>query len=170
MSLSLKPHHILCSIGFVGDGENDVFTANMANIVNGQLRAPEGEDVRILIARRADAFCAPCPLREGLGCQRQDEVDRLDAAHAEALGVTPGQVLSWGECLDKVRANVQPDDLDTICAGCVWLPTGACKANLAQLLARSGSHVGARDKERVGERVGFGTVSDKTIPPGRYRY
>ena len=134
MSLSLKPHHILCSIGFAGKGYNEAFTANMANIVNGQLRTGDGRDVRILITARADAICAPCPLRVGLDCQKQEKIERLDAAHAEILGLKPGELTTWGACLDRVRANVRPDDLDTICAGCEFLPLGICKAALSDLL------------------------------------
>lgn len=164
MSLSLKPHHILCSIGFVGKGYDEAFTANMANIVYGQLRGPDGDDVRILITARADAICAPCPLRAGLDCQRQDKISRLDAAHAQAVGVTPGEVLSWGECLDRVRANVRPDDLDTICAACEWLPLGICKASLADLLTRSGPYV---ERQPRALRDGGGSASKQRVPPGR---
>lgn len=135
MSLSLKPHHVLCSIGFAGKGYDEPFTANMANIVNGQLRAEHGRDLRIFVTWRADAICAPCPLRAGLDCQRQEKISRLDNAHAEALGLAPGEVLTWGECLDRVRARVRPADLDRICETCEWLPLGICKANLDALLA-----------------------------------
>lgn len=162
MSLGLKPHHILCSIGFVGKGYDEAFTANMANIVYGQLRGPDGDDVRILITARADAICAPCPLRAGLDCHRQDKISRLDAAHAQALGVTPGEVLSWGDCLDRVRANVRPDDLDTICAPCEWLPLGICKANLTRLLAGSGPHVG---RQRGSLPDGGGSAPKQEIAP-----
>ncbi|CTQ34212.1 hypothetical protein JAN5088_03005 [Jannaschia rubra] len=134
MTLRLRPHHVLCSVGFEGVGYDDAFTANMSNLVRGQLRAPGGQDMNILISGHADAICAPCPKRRGLGCASQDRIDRFDADHAELLDLAPGQLLTWGECLEKVRENVVPDDLDRICRDCPWLPGGMCKAAVARLI------------------------------------
>jgi hypothetical protein len=134
MSLSLRPHHVLCSIGFQGHGYSDAFTANMTRVVVGILRAPRGDETRIRITTSADTICAPCPKRRGLGCAGQDRVDRLDRAHGAALGLSNGDVLSWGEAQDRVRRNVAPEDLTTLCAGCPWLESGMCQKAVAQLL------------------------------------
>nr|WP_281494022.1 DUF1284 domain-containing protein [Jannaschia sp. S6380] len=135
MTLRLRRHHILCSIGFEGVGYSDAFTANMGHIVHGQLRAADGEAVSIRITDTADSICAPCPKRRGLGCEGQDLIDRLDAAHGAALDVRPGDRLTWGACLDRVRARIVPGDLDRICEGCSWLEGGMCKRAVAKLLA-----------------------------------
>lgn len=135
MFVKLRPHHVLCSLGFVGKGYSDAFRANMGHIVNGQLRGPNGQDVKVVITGAADSICAPCPRRIGLGCESQAKIDRLDRDHATALGIAPGDTLSWGACVEKVRTRVAPEDLDTICAGCRWLPLGACKSAVAALRA-----------------------------------
>lgn len=132
--LRLRPHHLLCSLGFEGHGYSDDFTANMVAIVTGRLRAETGADVVIEITGEADAICAPCPRRRGPGCADQPRIDALDGAHTEALGIAPGDVLTWGEAQDRVRDRITPDTLDTICAGCQWLPLGLCKAAVARLL------------------------------------
>lgn len=134
MSVRLRRHHVLCSIGFAGAGYDDAFTANMSRVVYGTLRAPDGVDTRILVSEDADCLCAPCPRRRGLGCEAQSRIDALDAAHGATLGLAPGDALTWGACLDLVRERVVPDDLDRICAGCRWLPMGLCKAAVADLL------------------------------------
>jgi hypothetical protein len=133
MSLNLRPHHILCSIGFDGQGDDPAFTANLTKIVIRDLRGPVGERQRILITGTADSICAPCPKRRDLGCEDQVLIDRLDARHGAALGLAPGDRLDWGACLDRVRENVAPGDLDTLCAGCGELASGRCKAAVARL-------------------------------------
>ncbi len=123
----------MCSIGFIGAGYDDAFIANMSHIVRGQLRAVGGRDITVRISTRADSICAPCPSRIGQGCEHQAQVDALDGRHAAHLGLTDGDLLTWGDCLDRVRDRTLPDDLDTLCAGCGWLEMGACKAAVGRL-------------------------------------
>ncbi|WP_341861064.1 DUF1284 domain-containing protein [Gymnodinialimonas sp. 57CJ19] len=131
--LRLRPHHILCSLGFEGHGYSDTFTANMEAIVVGRLRAALGDATMVEITATADAICAPCPRKRGQGCEAQFEIDTLDTAHGAALGVSAGERLTWGEAQDRVRARIKPDDLDVICAGCRWLDLGLCKSAVARL-------------------------------------
>lgn len=149
MTIRLRPHHVLCAIGFDEVGYKDAFTANFSNITRGQLRACGGSGTEVLITGQADSLCAPCPSRRGLGCEFEDRIDRIDAMHLEALGLEIGARLSWGDCLDTVRDSVVPDDLDRICAGCTWLPLGMCKANLARLI-ETGSDRGSARPPRIG--------------------
>lgn len=135
MIVRLRPHHVLCSVGFEGKGYNDAFLANMGHIVNGQLRGPAGAEVQVMVTDVADSICTPCPRRIGLGCEAQAAIDRLDRDHGAALGLAPGNRLTWGDCLERVRTRVAPDDLDSLCVGCRWLSMGACKAALADLRA-----------------------------------
>jgi hypothetical protein len=129
----LRPHHVLCALGFEGRGYSDGFTANMAAIVDGRLRAPGGGATEIVITAAADAICAPCPKRRGAGCVEQPKIDALDARHGAALGLAPGDRLTWAEALDRVRARVRPGDLARLCAGCSWLAGGMCEDALARL-------------------------------------
>lgn len=130
--IRLRPHHLLCALGFQGKGYSDSFTANMAKIV-GQLRAPGGDDQCIDIIGKTDDICAPCPLRHGILCESQPKIDALDAAHGEALGVAPGDRLTWGEAQARMRAEVPPERLDTLCDGCRWLHMGMCRDALRAL-------------------------------------
>jgi hypothetical protein len=136
--LRFRRHHFLCSLGFQGKGYSDAFTANMDAVVNGRLRAPQGAAKEIEVVAGADAICAPCPERRGEGCAKQARIDRLDAAHGAALGLAPGDRISWGDALARIRARVQPGDLARICKGCGWLELGLCEAALGQLHAGEG--------------------------------
>lgn len=132
-NLTFRPHHFLCATGFAGHGYSDAFTANMARIVDGRLRASGGDAVRIAVTDAADAICGPCPERRGTGCVKQARIDALDRRHADALGLAPGDVLTWAEAQARIAERVRPESLDRLCAGCAWLPLGLCKAAVARL-------------------------------------
>jgi len=134
-AIRFRPHHFLCSLGFEGKGYSDAFTANMAAIVLGRLRAAAGETAEIEVVGQTDDICAPCPKRVCTDCLSQPLIAALDAAHAEALALTPGDRLTWGAALDRIRRRVAPEDLDRICAGCQWLDLGLCRAAVARLAA-----------------------------------
>lgn len=105
----------------------------MAAIVMGQLRAPGGTECEIEVVAEVDDICTPCPKRRGQACMVQSKIDRLDRAHSAALGIAPGEVLSWGDALERIKANVRPSDLKKLCKGCSWLKCGMCEAALARL-------------------------------------
>ncbi len=128
-----RPHHFLCTIGFEGKGYSEAFTANMASIVDGRLRAKGGDDLQIEVVGAADDLCAPCPKRRGNLCTNQTQINRLDRAHAAALDLAPREVLTWGEAKDRIRQNVPKGSLATLCEGCQWEPYGMCEAALARL-------------------------------------
>ncbi|AOZ69027.1 hypothetical protein LPB142_06575 [Rhodobacter xanthinilyticus] len=130
--LRYRPHHFLCSLGFEGKGYSPEFTANMSAIVLGRLRAARGEAVEIEVVGAADDICAPCPARRGEGCESQAKIAALDAAHGRALGLAPGDRLSWGEARARMRA-LPEGALSEICAPCQWLAYGMCEAALARL-------------------------------------
>jgi hypothetical protein len=136
--VKFRPHHFLCALGFVGKGYSDRFTANMTAIVEGRLRAPGGEGTPIEVVGRLDDICAPCPRRAGSGCSVQEKIDRLDAAHAAALGLTAGDRLTWGAAQSRIRARVRPGDLARLCTGCEWLELGLCEAALGRLHGKGG--------------------------------
>jgi uncharacterized protein len=130
--LRYRPHHFLCSLGFEGKGYSPDFTANMTAIVMGRLRAEAGAAVEIEVTFAADDICTPCPARIGQGCESQGKIEKLDQAHAAALGLTAGDRLRWGEALQRMRA-LPEGILSEICAPCQWLAYGMCARALARL-------------------------------------
>ena len=130
--VAFRAHHFLCALGFEGKGYSDRFTANMARIVEGLRAAPE---TVIEVVAQADDICAPCPKRRGEGCLNQTRITALDTRHAEALGLTPGDRLSWTDAQTRIRARIEVRTLDTICAGCAWLDQGMCRNAVSRLRA-----------------------------------
>ena len=133
MTLRLRPHHLLCALGYRGAGYSDAFTANMTALVTDGLHAPGGGATQIELAAGLDAICAPCPSNLGTGCAKQAQIEALDAAHAAALGVQAGDSLTWEAAQARIKARVRPGDLARLCVGCQWLALGYCEAALARL-------------------------------------
>ncbi|SMX27986.1 hypothetical protein TRP8649_02098 [Pelagimonas phthalicica] len=131
--LRFRPHHFLCALGFQGKGYSDDFTANMRAIVMGRLRTPEGRETRIKLTGYADDICAPCPKRQGRLCTNQQSISQLDRSHAAALKLQPHEELTWGEALQRIKQNVPPGALSTVCSGCQWLEYGLCEDALKRL-------------------------------------
>lgn len=132
--IQFRPHHFLCALGFQGKGYSDSFTANMAEIVD-RLRGTGGGDVILQVTPQADAICAPCPHKRGLGCAKSAKITALDKRHAAALGLADGDCLTWDAAQARIRAQVMPGDLQALCAGCAWLDLGLCEAALSRLHA-----------------------------------
>ena len=87
-----------------------------------------------------DRLCAACPnLREGDCALHGDGTEKgivaQDRDVLARLGLAAGETVAWKGILDRIRANVGPDDLDDICGTCPWLPLGHCKEGLARLRA-----------------------------------
>jgi uncharacterized protein len=136
VTLRLRPHHLLCALGYRGKGYSDAFTANMTALVTDGLHADPSTEIEVIGG--LDAICAPCPSNLGQTCIKQDRIAALDARHAARLGVQPGERLTWAEARQRIRAHVAPGDLSQLCAGCQWLELGLCEAALRALHAEPG--------------------------------
>lgn len=124
---------MLCAIGWQGRGYSPEFTENMNAITRDRLqRNPLTE---VIFTSTADSICAPCPWRRGIGCEAGEHIAGLDARHGTALGIRPGQRMSWAEARARAAARVRPADLQQLCTGCQW--TRLCQPALARLQARA---------------------------------
>ncbi len=131
----LRAHHLLCILGFRGHGYSDAFTDNMSRIVERLHALPQ---TAIEIAEQPDDICAPCPFLKDDGCrqkgERSEEDVRLrDRAVMDRLGLATGDRLSWNEIAERIKSKIRPEDLDTICGDCQWLPLGYCAEGLRAL-------------------------------------
>ncbi len=132
MRLRFRPHHFLCAVGFRGKGYSDAFVTNFQEVA-GRLRGPGGEELEIEVTGAADSICAPCPNRRGELCETETKIRRLDDAHAEVLGLSPGQVLTWGEAQARIAGRFTVEVHRRACDGCGWLELGICEQALLEL-------------------------------------
>lgn len=133
-SITFRPHHFLCSLGYQGKGYDDAFKANMDAVVANGLHQQGGDETEITVTRQVDVICGPCPYRRGRGCASQEKIDGLDARHAERLQLDGGDIFTWGEAKDRIAAYVKKGDLSQLCKGCQWLELGLCEDALAMLI------------------------------------
>lgn len=119
--LHLRPHHAMCILNYRGKGYSEEFVKNMNSIV-----AALDDDVLVTLEKRADGVCAACQNRidvsssNPVGCKFMDKVARYDAGLMDLLSLNDGDVLSWGELKKRVRNEVFPDKLASICGDCEW--------------------------------------------------
>lgn len=130
MAITFRPHHFLCALCFQGRGYSPAFVANFQTIMD-TLNASEGDATPIKIVSHTDSICLPCPNRRNLSCTTQEKIDKLDAAHAEALQLLPGQSITWGEAKEKIAANIPLPTFHRICEGCEWKAYGICEQVIA---------------------------------------
>jgi soluble lytic murein transglycosylase-like protein len=138
-----RPHHFLCTVGFEGKGYSEEFVASYATIARGLRESSEGDATVISVVAGTDSVCAPCPNRRGAGCETEAKIRALDDAHAQVLGIRPGDRLSWGEAKERIRSRMTLEKFRSACEPCSWLRSGMCERALRKLRGESAA-TGAR--------------------------
>ncbi len=132
--LTFRPHHFLCALGFRGLGYSPAFVANFQSIL-AQLNAPNGDATLLQVVKDTDAICSPCPHRKEQLCHYQTKIQKLDQAHSQALGIKPGEQLTWGEAKERIAKRISIAQFHQICAQCAWKALGICAQALSELHA-----------------------------------
>ena len=135
--MNVRGHNLLCIQGFVGDGYSPEFVFNMMAVVESL-----GPAAQVTVTAAPDALCAACPKLREDGCALNGDgtelgIVRQDKDVMARLGIVPGDTLAWGDIVGRIRAAIEPDDLDDICGTCPWLPLGVCKTGISRLRAES---------------------------------
>jgi uncharacterized protein len=132
--LSLRPHHILCRLGYVGYGYSPEFIREMERTV----KLLESKRVKTVILRPGfDNVCRTCPHHEGecdparLG-SRGVAAEEFDRRAQRALKVKLGHAYPLPEINQRIAA-LTPEEFAAICKGCEWQRLGACAAGHLKL-------------------------------------
>ncbi len=131
--IKFRPHHFLCALGFQGKGYSPKFVENFGEIT-AQLNSTHGDQTPIDVVAQTDDICQPCPHRRNLSCETQDKIDKLDQAHASALNIKTGDVLTWQKAKQLIKENINVSNFQTLCAPCEWQKLGICENALQQLI------------------------------------
>jgi hypothetical protein len=118
--LSLRGHHLLCTLHFQGAGYSSDFVSNFKALMEG-VAARDHTWVRV--APLADDICGACPSLQpdGETCAYQASIMRRDAALLDHMGWQPGEVLELGAAHLAVLTEREALMAD-VCTGCEWLP------------------------------------------------
>ena len=131
--ITFRPHHFLCTLGFEGKGYSAEFVRGF-QLVADRLRATrDGDSVTIQVKASADSICEPCPSRIGEGCASDAKIRALDDAHASVLGLTHGQILTWGDAKMLIAERMTDESFEAACAPCSWKALGVCERALHKL-------------------------------------
>lgn len=115
----LRPHHGLCLHFFAGKGYDAAFTRNMVR-VHASLKGDPSRLVRLHCG--ADLLCAACPERAGTGCS-SPKPGLYDRRVLAVCGLREGEVIPFLELSEAVKRHIlTAGKLETVCAGCQWLP------------------------------------------------
>lgn len=131
----LRAHHLLCLLGFRGEGYSDDFAFNMSQVL---LELRDSPLSMIQIATSPDCICELCPhLIEGAcqqrGPQSEETIRHRDLAAMAKLGLVTGDELPWAGVEDRIRTRLKIEDFQHICGDCQWLPLGYCAEGLKAL-------------------------------------
>ncbi len=131
-TIKLRPHHLLCAVGFQGKGYSPNFVRNFKKIM-AELNGENGDAIMIEIVGRTDDVCAPCPHKRDALCVTQDKISQLDNAHTKVLQITPGQQFTWGEAKKLIKEKMTLANFHQACDGCSWKEYGVCEEALKKL-------------------------------------
>lgn len=130
MDIHFRPHHFLCALCFQGRGYSPAFVSNF-EVIMAYLKASDATPIRVIA--ETDSICSPCPHRLGKTCQTEEKIAVLDKAHASALHLQAGDLLTWGEAKQRIADHITLDTFHRICATCQWKEWGICESVIRDL-------------------------------------
>jgi len=121
MTVSIRPHHLLCMLTYLGKGYTEAFVRNYGAIVD---RLNRGEEIRLVDG--PDDICRPLLAEAGCHC-RNDSVKSRDAQALAAIGTLLGTSAVTGEIMvldapmtQRLRRAFAEGTLRAACEGCEW--------------------------------------------------
>ncbi|MEW6516719.1 MAG: DUF1284 domain-containing protein [candidate division FCPU426 bacterium] len=127
MTLILRPHHLLCRLGFNGYGYSPEYVAEMSRIAK---LFNSGRVKTVIIKPGLDHICRSCPHHEyecspeKLGIRGRTMAE-LDHCTLRTLKLKPGHPYPLPE-IDERIARLTPEEFQTICRGCEWQRLDLC--------------------------------------------
>ncbi|MEC8026004.1 MAG: DUF1284 domain-containing protein [Myxococcota bacterium] len=130
---AVRAHTAICMQGFVGRGYSPAFVEKFSEILT---EVQSG--VEFKLTARPDDICRACPHGQASECtlhsrNNEPHIVEQDLRVLNALGYSDGDTTNWSSLVQRIGQSIIPDDLDTICGDCPWLPMGMCKSALQRL-------------------------------------
>jgi hypothetical protein len=129
--MKLRPHHLICTLGYEGKGYSEKFVAHM-NEITERLRKKDG--LRVEVVQSTDDICSHCPhMLDTDLCEKNEAVKEHDQKVYDALGLEEREY-AYSDLLDIIRQKVNPDVLCYLCGDCMWLPLTDCRRLILDFL------------------------------------
>lgn len=122
--MKLRPHHLMCTKAYKGNGYSREFVNNM-NIITNKLR--ENNDVKIEIIFSTDDICMDCPNMLGINkCMTNDKVNSIDKKVIKYLSLEEKEY-NYRWLSSKMNEVFNEEIIDDICSECEWYIGSKCK-------------------------------------------
>ncbi len=170
MTVKLRPHHVLCMLGYAGRGYNEAFTHCFDGIV-AHVRAGEA----IELTDGTDDLCATLACDESRHCdravaRRRDARAWRDIAALFRLDQNgPRRLVLTDDKLALLRARFADGHLRSACAACPWhdacsaeAATGFAKAALKTVTTELPRDIGGRILHHARHRDGMALTVGET--------
>jgi hypothetical protein len=121
MTVSIRPHHLLCILTYLGKGYTAAFVRNYGTIVD---RLNRGEGIRLVAG--PDDICLPMLRETGCHC-RNESVNLRDRQALEDIRAALGVPRAFGDTIvldagntGLLRKAFAAGTVRTACQGCEW--------------------------------------------------
>lgn len=129
--MKLRPHHLICTLGYEGKGYSDSFVRHM-NKITECLRTED--ELSIEVVNSTDDICARCPHMLDIDyCEKNEAVKSHDEKVSQALCLEERKY-TYQELLSIIRIKVTPEILSQLCGDCMWLPLTSCRQLITDFL------------------------------------
>lgn len=137
VDLTIRGHHLLCMLGFRGEGYSDGFVRNMRRVVE---RFHSERALLVQLVDEPDDICSACPNLDAGRCTAREGADErtrcMDREVLAAVGLPVGGFCSPDTAMRRVTARMDEVTRRQICEGCRWLDRGYCRDGLRELKDR----------------------------------
>ncbi|MGL5149921.1 MAG: DUF1284 domain-containing protein [Clostridium sp.] len=124
--ITLRPHHLLCTQGYSGNGYSNEFVSNMNRIVT-ELRK---KDTMVEVIFSSDDICVECPNNvEESKCSSNEKVMYIDSKVIEHFNIEE-KIYNYGEIVRFIKDNITEEIMNDICSRCEWYPISNCKRKI----------------------------------------
>lgn len=125
--MELRPHHLLCTLGYSGKGYSREFVSHMDEVTR-QLRS--GAPITVNLTFSTDTLCSCCPHMQGPDlCDTNKKVKEFDRKVIEYFALKETAYI-YQDLIAKIKSQITEDMLADICTGCEWYPVSACRKNI----------------------------------------
>lgn len=132
--IRIRPHHLLCLLGFVGFGYNKKFIKNIAKISRNIKENPELE---ITLVMSWDDICSECPYFFDSKCLKTDNSEDIlkekERQVTSILNVDFKKPVKIKDLYLKIKNKFSLKEFDKLCKNCEWYSMDYCREGLKKL-------------------------------------
>ena len=126
--MRLRPHHLLCTQGYSGNGYSKEFVTHMNEVV-AKLR--DSQPIEIELVLNTDEICTACPHKLGEDlCATNEKVKGYDKKIMNYFNLEENKTYVYQEVVKEINEQMTIEKMQDICMGCRWYEMSACRKNI----------------------------------------